>query len=396
MILDQVMVDRSESRELEWRNFVGDCKSGAVLFADSVGYGNQVRPDLVVRQKAKPNWMSHGVSDYLRTEESLWLLRNIPKTWQQDQYKAAIAVDTHGSCEQVYERERVGRIICARWPSRGPFIAVPLDLTPLRPAPSLKATVWAWAAAKASGRAVSEEDNLAAMGLGGREMQLLGGYENVLNTAPPEKLAKVRPLRPGPDVAVDTELDTAIQSGLAVHTVTLPACGLVLPPVVSRTITVVAAAHGAGLSRLSRRFHQESVARFDRVAKGWCGVRAYDRPWDHVNDYAQHYAGLAEVVARNLASGKRPMLRTLLTHEKPDVICEALRRHGIQSRWILYCPDEVERAKRVAERNISAAVRRYMMDVLCRLYQCTGSDDRVDHEETLVSLMATAVRAGVG
>lgn len=398
MILDQVMVDKPNKRELEWRCYVGDTASGAVLFRDAPGFGDVVRPDLVVRQPCAGNWMSHGVSDYLKTGEAAWLLKCLDKEWLERQFKESIAVDAHGSSEATYERERVGRIMATRWPVRGEFIEVPLDLTPLEPAPGLRRTVEAWYAAVAQGRAVTEEDNMAAMGLGNREISLLGGYDRVIAQAPPEKLARIRPLRKGPAVDCATTVDQNIQAGLAVHCLHAPDFGLYLQPIRERSICVVAGAHGSGLSRLARRFRQHTVTRFDRLAKAWVGLEAYERPWDHPGDCERHHRNMAGVVAAHLASGARPDLRCLLTHEAPDVIVEELQRRGIRAWWVLYTPDEVERAKRVAERNVQVGVRMYMLQVLRELYRRPLSSERVYTEEDMVSTIRgmTPCRVGVG
>jgi hypothetical protein len=102
----------------------------------------------------------------------------------------------------------------------------------------------------------------------------------------------------------------------------------------------------------------------------------------------------ASVVASKLASGCKPELRTLLTHELPHVIVQELQRAGIEAWWVLYSPDEAARAKRVADRNVGIGVRSYMMHVLRELYLAPGRSDRLENEEDVVALAntLTAVR----
>jgi len=391
MLLDQLLVDRKPGERyvpLDWRRYVRSTAPGQQLFMGCIGYGEEVAPDFVVRQRMKPNWKSHGVSSYLDTPEARWILRSLDKDWLRDQFRESIAIDTHGSCEMNTERDRVGRLIASRWPKGCNFTEVPLSLPELAPGPGLAKTTEAWAAAHAQGRAITEEDNLAAMGLGRREAQLMGGYEGLLRTAPPEKLARVRPLRAPPDMLDRVAADINVIAGLGVHAADQPDFCLRLPGREERTVVVVAAAHGCGLSRLARRFQQKQVARYDRVAAAWVGKDAYHRPTGSSSHDDLVFSGVAEVVAMKLASGCRPQLKVMLTHEHPNLIVDALRRQGISARWILYSPDDAERARRLSTRHVVSSIHNYMINVRAALMRERAPAVEYVMEEEIVQAMA--------
>jgi hypothetical protein len=228
------------------------------------------------------------------------------------------------------------------------------------------------------------EDNLAAMGVGGREAQLLGGYENLIKQAPPKLAVRIKPLREGPVVFQRVRCDPNVLAGLTVHTADHKEFGLAKEPKKARYITVVAAQHGCGVSRLSRRFFQHEVMRFDRLARAFCGMEDYHRPsGDDVVDSRIH-SRVERTVAERLASGTRPSLRMLLTHERPQHIVDALRRVGIGSHWVLYTPAQVEVAKRIASRNLVSGILRYMQKSWCELYEAVGCVAQLESEEEVI------------
>jgi hypothetical protein len=156
------------------------------------------------------------------------------------------------------------------------------------------------------------------------------------------------------------------------------------PTRVNRTVVVVAAMHGAGMSRLARRFRQNTVARFDRVASAWCGQAAYNRGYAGELSTAESSERCARVVAARLASGHRPGLRVLLTHEHPDLLVKALQYAGIRSHWYLYSPDETERMRRIAARKLAPGVLRYMTETWRSLYKLRGCSDEFRVEEEVI------------
>jgi hypothetical protein len=388
MLLDQLMVVHEPDgvRELNWRQHVLFHKDGETLFGGIDGFNGLVPPDLVVRPRCRPNWMSHGVSDYLLTPEAQWIRRSLKKDWLEKQFMEGVAADTHGSCEQVYERERSSRLVAERWETGGVYVEVPMGLTELPPGPGLRDTVKAWHAAKQSGRAVTMEDNMAAMGLGGREMQLLGGYEQLLRTAPPHLLARVKPLAAGPEMSHRCGADINILAGLMVHQAQHPEFGL-RKEGAQRHITVVAAMHGAGMSRLARRFQQKDVMRFDRAARTVRGEEAYHRPTADTEWDMRVYKRVALSLASKLASGWRPGLKVLLTHEHPEMIVSALKTVGFTAHWVLYSPDQAEIARRIAARNLCAGVLRYMQRVWCALYEEKSPADELRTEEEVIQMV---------
>jgi hypothetical protein len=391
MILDQIMVTYNEDAPptpLEWRRYARSNDAGNALFGACPGYGKMVPPDLVVRQQPDPRWFSPGVSDYMETPHARWLVRAMPKKWLVDQWRDAVAVDAHGSGIQVAERERVNRMVAKRWPPGHEFTEIPRALPPIMQAPGLTQTVDAWVRSTIAGRSVSEEDNLAAMGVGQKEASLLGGYQGVLTAAPPERLARVKPLRAGPCRRTRVAADQLILAGLSVHALEHPEFGLAMPATPEkRRMTVVAAAHGAGISRLARRFNQKECMRYDRLASAWVGQSAYKRPWDG-GDYEDHHRSIAELVALRIACGY-PGLKVLLTHEHPDMICAALGTAGIESTWVRFSPDEVERARRVAGRNVAHGLFRYMEGVKTRLLGLQTYSRIIEEEQEVVQLIAS-------
>jgi hypothetical protein len=393
MVLDNVMVDRYEGKTpigLNWRKYVTFNSAGKALFSGCPGYEGAVPPDLVVRANCRPNWMSIGVSDYLEGKEANWIMRSLKKEWLIKQFSESIAVDAHGSCEQVFERERNSAIVAARWDKHGSFIPVPLGLPELAPGPGLRATAHAWTCAKNSGRAVTEDDNLAAMGVGGREAQLLGGYEELRRNAPPELASRLQPEYPAPTKYAHVACDPNVLAGLQVHK--SGQSGFCLAgnnekAMGRRQVTVVAATHGSGISRLARRFNQRHVARFDRVARAWSGMDAYHRPSENPERDKQIWRSVAELVASRLASGHRPELKVLLTHEHPNMLVDCLKQQGIEANWILYSPDRVEVARRIAARNLASGVLRYMQATWSALYLEKAPACELVTEEQVIQLV---------
>jgi hypothetical protein len=255
----------------------------------------------------------------------------------------------------------------------------------------LKETAMAWVIANTAGRAVTEEDNMAAMGLGGRESQLVGGYDILLREAPPEIKCKVRPLRRPATLVERVSVDTGVLSGLQLFSIDLPSFGLQLEPPRKRTIVVVAAAHGSGISRIARRFQQNVAVRFDRLARGLCGERAYHRPSDCPGKDLEIYRDTENVVAGYLASGYRPGVKVLLTHTRPKELVAALKSHGIESHWVLYSIDEATRARRVAARNVVAGILRYMARTWCDLYATEGASSVIESEDALIQYVTQEV-----
>jgi hypothetical protein len=390
MALDLLMVDKFEGvapRQLEWRQYSRSSFSGKQLFSECPGFGDKVPPDLVVRPERDPKWMSPGVSDYLASKEAAWIIRGLSKDWLIRQFKDGIASDTHGSMQENYERERTSRIVADRWPSSEGFIHIPEGLPELPPGPSLSKTVECWLRAKNSGRAISMEDNMSFMGLGNREIQLLGGYETVISNAPWELLARLKPLSESPEPKFAVACDQNVLAGLTTCKAEHEEFGLLLPARESRHITVVAAQHGAGVSRLARRFHQRQVARLDRVGKQLMGVGAYIRGTPDTPEWHREWDHLCDCIARNLYEGWRPHLRVLLTHECPNKMCAALRSYGISSNWILYTPDQAEMARRIASRNVCAGVLRHMASTWNVLYREVSPACELHTEEEVIQIV---------
>jgi hypothetical protein len=389
LVLDQLMVDRWHTKlPLKWRQYACSNESGAVLFAECPGFGDGVAPDLVVRNRPRSNWRSEGVSDYYETPEGRWLLSLLDKEWMTEQWKDSVAFDAHASCEMGYIREENSKIVAERWEKGYDFVEVPLGLPELRPAPLMDASAIAWVSARRSGRCITEEDNLAALGLGDREVTLLGGYDNIVRDLSPERLAKLRPVGKANRVDLGVALDTGLRAGLRMFNTRLPRFGVSKEDdPIQRTVVVVAAAHGAGISRLARRFRQESVARFDRVASAWCGESAYYRGYDGLRARRDVTVECARMVGARLKEGYRPGLKVLLCHEHPDAIVGELQRCGLQSYWYLYDPGEAERAKRIAMRRVAADVMRYMQSCWRNLYSLHGHYGRLDTEESVITIV---------
>jgi hypothetical protein len=333
------------------------------------------------------------VAEYLATDEARWIKQGLDKEWLLKQFVDSVAADAHGSCEQVFERERSSAIVAERWAKGNTFVEVPLDLPELPPGPGLKKTYEAWLAAKESGRAVTEEDNMAAMGIGGREAALMGGYEVLRKEAPPEKLARLSPEYPPPSVSRRCACDPNILAGLCVHKAGQPDFHILGDNErrVDRHITVVAATHGSGVSRLARRFNQRQVARYDRVAKAWAGKDAYHRPTDVPTADRQKWESVAELVASKLASGAKPQLKVLLTHEHPTMIVDKLKRAGISANWILYSPDRAEAARRVAARNVNRGILLYMQASWNALYKEKSPACELITEEEVIQMVQVEV-----
>jgi len=387
MILDQVMRDPATKAQLAWRRHATYSPAGTQLFGEFPGYEGMVPPDLVVRQEFRRAWVSHGVSDYLRTAEARWLLRGMKKDWMVKQFKEAVAVDAHGSAEQNHYRNQLGLAVAERWKKGDDFRHIEWCGTELAPAPGLRDTAMAWATAKNAGRAITEEDNLAAMGIGAREANLMGGYETIIRTAAPERLARLRPLREPPSERHYTAADPNVKACLMVHAAAQPKFGLVTSSRQHRSMTVVAAPHGAGVSRICRRFRQGAVARYDRVASALVGQAAYWRPTGEDGVDKRVVRSAATLVAQRLAGGYRPGLRTLFTHEHPEVITEELRRAGIAARWMVYKPDAARRAAALEARGVCAQLMRYMHNCANALYMAEGYADTLRTEEEVVQLV---------
>jgi len=391
-ILDQVFVLREEGRpRLEWRSYVMRYSSGRRLFEGAPGFGAAVPPDPVVRLKPEPQWDTQGFSDYKLTPQYKWIARSLGKQWLVAQFDDSIKLDAMSSTRARWERDRVAETIAKRWPLGAGWVEIDVELPNLRPPPGLTQTAMAWARAQRRGRVVTEEDNMAAMGLGGREAQLLGGYELLLREAPPELLCKVRPIRRGPELVERIAVDTGILSGLMLYSSHAPEFGLQLPPPRARSICVVAAPHGAGVSRLARRFSQRTAVRLDRLARGLCGDLAYHRPSDCKSHDLEVYRDVERCVAQALASGYRPDIRVLLTHTRPRELVDALQSQGIQAHWVLYSPDEATRAKRIAARNVNAAILRYMAQTWCDLYATEGARNTQTDEDGLIQYVTQEV-----
>jgi hypothetical protein len=388
MLLDQLMRDPDTKAALDWRRHARCPPSGEILFGGVVGFGDEVLPDLVVRQRPQRVWDSHGVSDYLETPEAKWIQQIMPdKKWMREQWLDGVKVDTHGSTEMNHERDRVSRIIAGRWAQKERFCEIPNGRPELLPGPGLAATAAAVIRARNAGRAVTIEDNLASMGLGTKEASMLGGYENLLRQAPPEKLCRIRPLVEPPQERTRVAADANVRACLKVHSAAHPEFGMEHHQQIQRrTIVVVAAKHGAGMSRLARRFRQGMMVRYDRLAATLVGQEAYHRPTGQVNlDDLVHAKG-HRLVAQYLASGGRPDVKVLLTHEYPLEIVLALRAQGMNSHWYHYEPDEKERMNAIAERRVPADLMRYMQGCWRRLTQAGGYADRITTEHGIIQI----------
>jgi hypothetical protein len=305
----------------------------------------------------------------------------------EKQWVDSIAFDAHASCEMGYHREETSKEVVERWKKGNDFVEIPEYLDPLTPAPGLKATSAAWAAAKRSGRAISEEDNLAAIGLGNREASLLGGYGNIVANLPMEKLARIQPLYPQHKVDSSVVCDTAVRAALSMHKVEHPAFGITRHESErSRCVVVVAATHGTGMSRIARRFRQSTVVRFDRLASQWCGEMAYNRNYDGSQPTEDTVRDCAGIVGMRLASGDRPSIKIVLTHEHPDIIVKRFQASGIRSHWYLYYPNEEARLERVQQRDLTPDIRRYMWAKWAALYRLAGYTDELRNEDEVIQL----------
>lgn len=392
LTLDQLLIDRWHgNKPLAWRRFARSNQAGAVLFEDCEGYGADTPPDLVVRAKPRPNWTSQGINDYLKTREAQWLRGLLDKEWMEKQWTDSLKFDAHASCEMGYHREETSKKVCERWPKGNDFKEIPLGLSPFRPAPGMQQTAQAWYTAKTSRRAQTEEDNLAAIGLGRREVGLLGGYDKVMADLPTEKWSRVKPILTPNEVDSHFAVDNAVTAALSMYTAVHPPFGQERPtPDKQRTIVVVAATHGSGISRLARRFQQRGAMRFDRLAAGWCGKQAYNRNYEGDSPTSESTRLCAERVAIRLRDGEKPNLRMLLCHEHPDIIVEQLKKCGFRSHWYLYYPEPGEAMERVAARNVEYTVLRYMQSTWQALFRLAGSVDELRNEEQVVQLVTAA------
>jgi hypothetical protein len=394
MVLDQLMVDLWNNRKpLRWRQHACFNEAGAVLYKDCPGYLDKVPPDLVIRAKPLPNWKSHGVSDYFQTAEAKWLSSLITKTWMKEQWMDGVAFDAHASCEMGYHRETASKAVAERWDKGLDFVEVPLGIPELRPAPGMAETSAAWSAALRSGRATSEEDNLAALGLGNREVALLGGYDNIVKELPPEKQCRLRPLYPRCDKNLGYAVDANVLAALHMFKAEHKSFGLSRSDMpTARTVVVVAATHGSGISRLARRFRQGTAMRFDRLAAAQLGELAYNRNYDGSLPTEQSIRQCARAVGRSLKTGHNPDLRVLLTHEHPNIIADSLKSAGLNSYWYLYTVSDTERDTRVEARAVEPDVLRYMKTTWNRLYRLAGNTDELRSEEDVIQ-MARAIVA---
>jgi hypothetical protein len=102
-----------------------------------------------------------------------------------------------------------------------------------------------------------------------------------------------------------------------------------------------------------------------------------------------------DVVAAHLAGGYRPDLRVLLTHERPEEICAAMRREGMAAWWVLYTPDAAQRSKRIAQRNLAAGTLRYMMQVWEDLYKANTFEVHLNDEDALLQYTGYDLIKGV-
>lgn len=390
MVLDQVMREPGTGEALNWRKHACCSKAGQILFGGVEGFGDNVLPDLVVRQRPQRVWASHGVSDYMQTPEARWIRAIMPpKAWMLEQWLDSVKIDAHGSSEMCHERDRAAKLVADRWEKRDVFVEVPWGRPELPPAPGLTSTYTAIVRAKHAGRAVTMEDNLSAMGLGAKEAAMLGGYESLMSQAPPEKLVRVKPLVDPPCEVTRVAADANIRACLRVHAGEHKDFGMVYPSRGKvRTVVVVAAKHGAGMSRIARRFRQGHMVRYDRLASGLIGQEAYHRPTGNDSeDKLVHERG-HRIVARHLASGGRPDVKVLLTHEYPNELVSALRAQGMQSYWYFYEPDEGERCAAVAARMVAPGLLRYMQSCWRKLSAAGGYADRVTTEHGVVQIVA--------
>lgn len=390
MQLDQVMCfwQDGERRELEWRKFVNSFDSGNQLFGScGSGYGKATLPDLVVRIKPRDNWESHGVSDYYATPEAAWIQRACGKAWMVDQFREGIQNDAHSSVEAAFRRDETGRIVAKNWPLRMAYEHVPIVVPELAPAPGLKLTATLLGHSMRAGRAWTEADNLARMGLGAREATLLGGYDALVATAPPEILSKLEPLVEPCVQVVRTAVDSTLLSLVKRFNLPHKEFGMSTRCKPARHIAIVAATHGSAISRIARRMGSKAM-RFDRAAAFYVGQEAYDRRGNTIDNHITVFRRAVAVLAEHLSAGAYPNLRCLLTHEHPDVIEEILKRFGLSAHTILYTPDRVEVAKRIAARNVSASLLKYMQSTWHELYQLRGYVDIINDEEKLIQVAA--------
>jgi len=241
-----------------------------------------------------------------------------------------------------------------------------------------------------AGRAWTEEDNLARMGIGSREATLLGGYEALVAEATPELLSRLKPLAAPvvvvEKVAADATIMALVNSFLTPH----KEFGLRLTAKELGHVTVVAATHGSGISRIARRMGK-STMRWDRLAAKHVGTRAYDRNGNALENHDTVFRKVARVVVRKMTEDPIQTIRCILTHERPDLIVAALQRQGYTSHWIMYTPDRVLQAQLIAKRNLAAGLLRYMHNTWNDLLLLRGYVDEIEDEEQLIQVVKTPI-----
>jgi hypothetical protein len=277
------------------------------------------------------------------------------------------------------------------WAKGDDYIEVPARLPELQAAPTMQGSAAAWVAAKHSGYCITEEDNLAALGLANQEVFMLGGSDAAVSDPSLEERACMRPVGKANKIDLDIAVDPGFHSVWAMFQCKLPAFGVTNeddPP--QRTVVVVAAAHGSGISRLARRFRQGAAARFDLVASVWCGLDAYHCGYDGARSRRDVTTKCARMIGGKLKDGCCPELRVLLCHEHPDAIVAELQRCGLRSYWHLYDPGKAGYARRIAMLRVGAGVMRYLQSCLRSQYSLHGNDDRLDSEESVVHVAQVA------
>jgi hypothetical protein len=384
MTLDQVMRVRQTKEQLDWRQYVLSDSAGSVLFAGCRGAGIHELPDVKDGSKMYPSFYAPGVSDYLRTDEARWILRSCGKEFLRKQFKEGTAIDALGSLVKTAQRDRVAADVAVKYAKGRTEIDIPPGLDELSPAPNLSETASMLQAISANGPVVTIDDNLAAMGLGKRETVLLGGYEELLRTAPPAKLSRVRPTGELCENQRSSSIDANIMANLVRTPYELKQLGLMRSK--RRRIRVVAAEHGMGVSALCRRMTQRYAARFDRAAAELLGNEAYARNASDYVSQENRTRHAADALAARLASGHRPDLRVLFCHEHPFVIADALKRYGIESDVLWYTDDRVDQARRLASRNLAPGLLRHMYSHWRNLFKLRGFADEIQGPERIMQV----------
>lgn len=389
MVLDQVM--RLGDKTLPWRTTAMSTDEGRTLFA-GCAFGATTMPDVKVTLPNRIEARTPGLEEALQTPLRQSLRAAVGKEWLWQQYVGGLATQASASGWSKANRDITNATIMARWknvPDEG-FVEVPTNLLDLPEGPSLSSIVRDWAAVRANGRVVREEDQLAALGIQREEAQLLGGLELALRVFPPELRMRVKPLTEDCVVIEDTRCDQATRAAFVQFQTVKSCMGTGRPamaqPTGKRMVYVVAAKHGCGISQLARLTHQKKLARADRLAKAVIGPLAYHRATGDIMSDERAWELEDWAVVAALRKPRNQSIVGVLCHHRPHRLSGALRAAGFDSTVVKYQPDERTRWERIVSRAPSESLLSYMRRTWSALDEETICDPILTTPEQVLQL----------